>query len=545
MERNKISRPQRHVLLFSAKKRAASVLQSILSEMELDTVICSDPADLCGKICHDTEAAVLMLNRLSKKAIPKIAESLKMRPECSELPILAAVSRSVGSPATEELVSAFDNALVLDYPFKKPALRSALRAAFRIRQSRRLINDLAKKHRRAEKELKTSRNRLQKKIMERSSDLASEVTRLRRLTGALILSEQKDRRRLAGILHDHLQQLLVSAKYRLASLNHIEDSCARAAIHETEELLGEVIEASRSLTSELSPPIVHESGFQTALEWLVSFMAAQNGLEVRLKIGSEIGPIDENSKAMLFESIRELLVNIVRHAQVKSAEVHIREVEGRLLEIIVSDRGVGFNAETAERNGFGLFRIREQLKLIAGRMGIRSAPGSGSQVTILVPLGGPAPRVSSYPHATNSRLPAKTAMPRMDKPVSGTIRVLIADDHAVMRQGLSSSLSEEPDIVIVGEAADGKTALEKARDLRPDVVLMDLGMPLMNGIEATQKIHSEMPRVRVIGLSMFEEKERANAMFEAGAVAYLSKSCSVHALTSAIRKCTGKSEATA
>ena len=107
------------------------------------------------------------------------------------------------------------------------------------------------------------------------------------------------------------------------------------------------------------------------------------------------------------------------------------------------------------------------------------------------------------------------------------IRILIADDHAVMRQGLSTSLGQEPDIAIVGEAADGKAAVEKTRNLHPDVVLMDLGMPKMGGIEATQIIHSEMPNTRVIGLSMFVEKERANAMFEAGAVAYLSKSCSV------------------
>ena len=130
--------------------------------------------------------------------------------------------------------------------------------------------------------------------------------------------------------------------------------------------------------------------------------------------------------------------------------------------------------------------------------------------------------------------------PQQDKPLSGMIRILIADDHAVIRQGLSTSLGQEPDIAIVGEAADGKMALDKARSLHPDVVLMDLGMPKMNGIEATRIIHTEMPGVRVVGLSMFEEKERASAMFEAGAVAYLSKSCSVDTLTSAIRRCVGK-----
>jgi DNA-binding NarL/FixJ family response regulator len=129
---------------------------------------------------------------------------------------------------------------------------------------------------------------------------------------------------------------------------------------------------------------------------------------------------------------------------------------------------------------------------------------------------------------------------RREPPVSGTIRILIVDDHAVVRQGLSNSLKQEPDIAIVGEAADGEMAIEKARDLQPDIILMDLGLPKMNGIEATRRIHSEIPGARVIGLSMFEEKERAAAMFEAGAVAYLHKTCGVDALTSTIRRCSGR-----
>ena len=129
---------------------------------------------------------------------------------------------------------------------------------------------------------------------------------------------------------------------------------------------------------------------------------------------------------------------------------------------------------------------------------------------------------------------------RARSPVTGVVRLLVADDHAVMRQGLTSFLGQEPDIVVVGEAKDGAMAVDKARRLQPDVVLMDIGMPGMSGIEATRLIHSEMPNIRVIGLSMFEEKEQADAMFEAGAVAYLTKTCSVDALTATIRKCVGK-----
>lgn len=126
---------------------------------------------------------------------------------------------------------------------------------------------------------------------------------------------------------------------------------------------------------------------------------------------------------------------------------------------------------------------------------------------------------------------------RLNRPIRGMIRILLADDHAVMRQGLAASLSQEPDIVIVGEAVDGKMAVERAKSLQPDVILMDISMPHLGGIEATREIHLQLPNVRVIALSMFEEDDFAHAMLEAGAVAYLSKSCSMEALTSTIRRC--------
>src|SRR4028118_1051086 len=92
------------------------------------------------------------------------------------------------------------------------------------------------------------------------------------------------------------------------------------------------------------------------------------------------------------------------------------------------------------------------------------------------------------------------------------IRVLITDDHSVVRQGLRMFLSLDPDIQVVGEASDGREALDMARVLRPDVVLMDLLMPVMAGIEATQLIRKEMPDVEVVALtSVLEEGAGAGA----------------------------------
>jgi NarL family two-component system response regulator LiaR len=112
---------------------------------------------------------------------------------------------------------------------------------------------------------------------------------------------------------------------------------------------------------------------------------------------------------------------------------------------------------------------------------------------------------------------------------------MLADDHAVVRQGMAGLLGNEPDIEVVGEAADGQEAIEMAAKLLPDVILMDLSMPILNGVEATRIIQYDWPEIRIIGLSMFEEADRAQAMRDAGAVDYITKSGPASDLINSIR----------
>ena len=115
------------------------------------------------------------------------------------------------------------------------------------------------------------------------------------------------------------------------------------------------------------------------------------------------------------------------------------------------------------------------------------------------------------------------------------IRVLLADDHAVLRAGMTSLLNDEPDIEVVGEACDGQMAVELALDLQPDVILMDVTMPRLNGIEATRRIIARLPYARIIGLSMHEQESMGAAMRNAGAKAYLTKDGRCETLMEAIR----------
>lgn len=116
-----------------------------------------------------------------------------------------------------------------------------------------------------------------------------------------------------------------------------------------------------------------------------------------------------------------------------------------------------------------------------------------------------------------------------------TIRILIADDHTIVREGFRSLLEAEEGMDVVGEAADGRSAVRLARDLQPDVVIMDVRMPELNGIEATRQVVAENPNVKVIGLSMHLEKQFISEMLKAGASGYLLKDCPSEELVMAIK----------
>ena len=115
-----------------------------------------------------------------------------------------------------------------------------------------------------------------------------------------------------------------------------------------------------------------------------------------------------------------------------------------------------------------------------------------------------------------------------------SIKVIIADDHKIMRDGLKSILEKQRDIEIIAEASDGRTSVELAIKLKPDVIIMDVAMPDMNGIEATRQIIEKSPKIKVIALSMHSDKQFILEMLNAGASGYLLKDCAFHELINAI-----------
>jgi len=114
-------------------------------------------------------------------------------------------------------------------------------------------------------------------------------------------------------------------------------------------------------------------------------------------------------------------------------------------------------------------------------------------------------------------------------------RILLVDDHAILRQGLRHLLEKEPDMKVIAEAGDGQTGVRMVQEHSPDVVLMDIAMPGINGIEATSQILAAAPSTKVIGLSMYADKQYVTGMLQAGASGYVPKDCDFEELVQGIR----------
>jgi CheY-like chemotaxis protein len=340
--------------------------------------------------------------------------------------------------------------------------------------------------------------------------------------------------------------LLACSKFAVsAALKDTQKAKVRDYLMEIEDQLNQSIDKCRTLTAEISPPILSHGSLVDVLQWLANWMHEKHGLTVHLQI-EETFETTPDIRALLFLAVRELLFNIVKHAGLKQSAVRMERSSDDFLKIIVSDKGKGFDSNIINdsgrfASGFGLLSIQERLQYFGGRFEIVSAPGQGTVMSLFAPIG----RELQYEiagTAPSNRLPLIQPSPAPLSP----IRVLIVDDHRTLREGLTHLLREAADIQIIGEAGDGQQAVEMARKLRPDVVIMDVNMPGMNGIEATRIITSECPQCRILALSMYSEAEMEAAMRAAGAVNYLIKSGPSSALVDAIRSCVypGTSSAT-
>ena len=387
-----------------------------------------------------------------------------------------------------------------------------------------------------EQHLKELNATLEERVQQRTREAERRADQLKRLAAELTQAEQRERRRLAEILHDHLQQLLVAAKMNADGLKRkSSDPAVQQSMQQICQLLDESIQASRSLTVELSPPVLYDLGLGAAIRWLAQQQQQKYGLNIEVESDEQAEPDNDQTRALLFQAVRELLFNVIKYAKVDRAHVSLTRHHENQLCITVRDNGVGFDPRSldsaGDASGFGLFSIRERLDVLGGRMLVDAKPGGGTRITLLAPRIAPQAEVADPPPGHEQQAPTAGALGSGRQ----ALRVLLAEDQQLLRKGLAGLLREHDDLELVGEAPDGEAAIALCAEQRPDVVVMDVSMPRLDGIQATRQILESFPDTRVIGLSMHDENGMAEAMLKAGAAFYLPKDGPIEKLLEVIR----------
>ena len=382
----------------------------------------------------------------------------------------------------------------------------------------------------------TDRKRAEDELRKRSRQLAQ-------VASELTVSEQRERRRLAELLHEHLQQLLVGARMKAHSLADHGGKREREALDGLSRTLDEALASSRSITRDLAPPVSMHKDLPAAMRWLKCEMRTRYRLTVSVQVGKKVAPVTEAACVLLFTAARELLLNVAKHAGCGKASLRLGQEPGAIA-LTVSDQGKGAEPDALQvpnnSHGFGLFSIRERAELLGGKLTVASGSGRGMRVTVSLPLPPELPGTANAPGAAAPTAGRRhTSRPKERRPgVSAQpIRVVFADDHRTVREGLVSLLRSQGGLTIVGEAENGAEAVACVKRLKPDVVVMDVSMPVMDGVEATQGIAKRWPDVRIIGLSMYDDPAVAQRMRNAGATDYVTKSAPVEKLIKAIRAC--------
>lgn len=383
----------------------------------------------------------------------------------------------------------------------------------------------------AQQELQELNENLEQRVEERTKTIKGYQDHLRKLVAQLSEAEEQERHRLAGELHDHLGQALTLGKMKVNTLQAEQPSDQTNGLQELKELIEDALRYTRELMSDLKPPpTLDEEDLRASIKWVADKMA-KHDLKVTVEDDGKPKRVRKEVRIVLVQSVRELLFNVIKHAGVDRANISISGKDGQA-KIIVRDSGVGFDPSSLdqvslEEGGFGLYHVQEQMDALGGSMEIVSEPGKGTEATLRAPL-------ENGEEKLDSSIDREEPVPPTEER-DENITVLLVDDHKMMREGLCKIVNVQADMKVIGEASDGKEAVELAREISPDTVIMDVNLPEMNGIEATRQIKSQLPNARIIGISFHDSSDVIQDMRNAGATAYLKKDEAFDTLCETIR----------
>jgi len=334
------------------------------------------------------------------------------------------------------------------------------------------------------------------------------------LSGQLLKSQDEERRRIAQDLHDSTGQNLVALATMLGQLSKSVPSVGRKSrtpLSECVALANQCIREVRTLSYSLHPPLLDEVGLEEAIREYVTGFSTRSGIQVKLEMSPRLGRVARDIELALFRVVQEALTNIQRHSGSRQAKIRIHRNSNLTLEVSDLGRGTSVKAQRGKEKarfevGVGILSMQERVKLIGGRLDIVST-GRGTTVRATVFFG----------------------EKNMKK-----LRILLADDHGLVRVGARVVLQSHHGWRVVGEAVNGREAVERAIELKPDVAVVDIGMPDMDGIEVARQIRKLGPDIKVLILTMHESGQMVRRALDAGASGYLLKSDLTESLAKAV-----------
>jgi PAS domain S-box-containing protein len=373
---------------------------------------------------------------------------------------------------------------------------------------------------------------------------ASEDT-LRNLSGRLLRLQDEERRRISRDLHDVTGQKLALLSMDLSGIlkhkNMAKDEEINRLLLESIGLSNDMNKEIRTLSYLLHPPLLDELGLSSAVEWFTQGFENRTGIRVGVDIPASFVRLAPDVEVALFRIVQESLANVHRYSGSATAFVRARS-EGGEVRLEIGDFGKGMGKELRKTNrpsvaplGVGIQGMKERVRQLSGTLEITSRPGKGTLVTAILPIS--SRRMEIFESYQGSKIHEVQVIPTdgIAETNGWRKRILIADDHDVLRRGIRTMLESDPELEVCGEAVDGRDALEKTLAQAPDLVILDINMPIMNGLDVLRQIVRHRPQTKVLAFSVHDSKQIVEEILAAGAHSYLSKATAGQHLVHEVR----------
>jgi two-component system, NarL family, sensor kinase len=375
-------------------------------------------------------------------------------------------------------------------------------------------------------------------IVDANEALRVTETSLRQLSARLLQLQDEERRRIARDLHDVTGQkiaVLSMSLDRLARLTEERKPEAKESLKESRDIVTQIGEEIRTLSYILHPPLLDECGLASAVHWYAEGFQKRSSIKLEVEVNEDLPRLPTDVETTLFRVVQESLTNVHRYSGSSAAKIRIsKNFEEVRLEVIDYGHGIKSGAARAKLDGpvplgVGIPGMRERLHQLGGGLSIDFGT-TGTRVVATLPI-----KKSAEGEADEGSEGEESLSVTVRTTEDARQRILIADDHELMRRGLRGLLESHDEWAVCGEAVEGSEAVRKCTELKPDLVIMDVNLPGLTGIEAAQQIRAERGAAKILFFTVHDSDEIIREIVEVGALGYVAKSRASQDLVEAVR----------